>query len=72
VHEPGESHFELLRAFADNKVLDQIFATLVEHGYRTHEFGDFMLIEGPPRTSRLESRPAGKRISLRGAELQAT
>ena len=72
VHEPGESHFELLRAFADNKVLDQIFATLVEHGYRTHEFGDFMLIEGPPRTSRLESRPAGKHTSVRGAELRAT
>jgi S-adenosylmethionine:tRNA ribosyltransferase-isomerase len=45
VHEPGESHFELLRAFASDAVLDQISAALVEHGYRAHEFGDSMLIE---------------------------
>jgi S-adenosylmethionine:tRNA ribosyltransferase-isomerase len=48
VHERGESHFELLRAFADDAVLDQISATLVEHGYRTHEFGDCVLIERRP------------------------
>ncbi len=45
VHEPGESHFELLRAFADDAVLDRISAALAERGYRTHEFGDSMLIE---------------------------
>jgi S-adenosylmethionine:tRNA ribosyltransferase-isomerase len=45
VHEPGESHFELLRAFANDAVLDRISAALVQHGYRTHEFGDSMLIE---------------------------
>ena len=45
VHEPGESHFELLRAFASDAVLDQTHAALLEHGYRTHEFGDSMLIE---------------------------
>jgi S-adenosylmethionine:tRNA ribosyltransferase-isomerase len=38
VHEPGESHFELLRAFASDAVLDQIYAALVERGYFTHEF----------------------------------
>ncbi len=43
--EPGESHFELLRAFASDAVLDQTHAALLEHGYRTHEFGDSMLIE---------------------------
>jgi S-adenosylmethionine:tRNA ribosyltransferase-isomerase len=47
VHEPGESHFELLRAFASDAVLDQTHAALLEHGYRTHEFGDSMLIERP-------------------------
>jgi hypothetical protein len=26
-------------------VLDQTHAALLEHGYRTHEFGDSMLIE---------------------------
>lgn len=45
VHEPGESHFELLRAFSDDSLLRRIVATLAEHGYRTHEFGDAMLIE---------------------------
>lgn len=46
VHAPGESHFELLRAFADEARLGAITATLAQARYRTHEFGDFMLIEG--------------------------
>jgi S-adenosylmethionine:tRNA ribosyltransferase-isomerase len=45
VHQPGESHFELLRAFADDAVLDHMSAALVKHGYRAHEFGDSVLIE---------------------------
>jgi S-adenosylmethionine:tRNA ribosyltransferase-isomerase len=45
VHGPGESHYELLRAFADPSVLDRIIAAVAEHDYRTHEFGDSMLIE---------------------------
>jgi S-adenosylmethionine:tRNA ribosyltransferase-isomerase len=45
VHQPGESHFELLRAFADDAALDQISSALVQHGYRAHEFGDSMLIQ---------------------------
>jgi S-adenosylmethionine:tRNA ribosyltransferase-isomerase len=49
VHQPGESHFELLRAFADDAVLDQIAAALVRCGYRAHEFGDSMLIERQAR-----------------------
>jgi S-adenosylmethionine:tRNA ribosyltransferase-isomerase len=49
VHQPGESHFELLRAFADDAVLDYISAAVWEHGYRAHEFGDSMLIERQPR-----------------------
>jgi S-adenosylmethionine:tRNA ribosyltransferase-isomerase len=48
VHQPGESHFELLRAFADDAVLDHISASLAAHGYRAHEFGDSMLIERQP------------------------
>ena len=46
VHQAGESHFELLRAFADDAVLNRVSAALVEHGYRGHEFGDSILIEG--------------------------
>jgi S-adenosylmethionine:tRNA ribosyltransferase-isomerase len=54
VHQPGESHFELLRAFADDGLLGRISATLAKRGYRTHEFGDSMLIERQrwPRFSR--------------------
>lgn len=45
MHQPGESHFELLRAFADEPMLDRITATVIDRGYRAHEFGDSMLIE---------------------------
>jgi S-adenosylmethionine:tRNA ribosyltransferase-isomerase len=50
VHQPGESHFELLRAFADESVLNRMSMVLAEYGYRTHEFGDSVLIERQPRT----------------------
>jgi S-adenosylmethionine:tRNA ribosyltransferase-isomerase len=49
VHQPGESHFELLRAFADDTALDRAAAELEAHGYRAHEFGDSVLIERRPR-----------------------
>ncbi len=45
MHEPGESHFELLRAFADDTVLQLAHRTVTEKRYRSHEFGDFMLLE---------------------------
>jgi S-adenosylmethionine:tRNA ribosyltransferase-isomerase len=45
LHQPGESHFELLRAFAGDALLDRLLAAVAERGYRTHEFGDSMLIE---------------------------
>ena len=45
VHQPGESHFELLRAFANDALLEQISVAFAQHGYRPHEFGDSMLIE---------------------------
>jgi S-adenosylmethionine:tRNA ribosyltransferase-isomerase len=45
MHEPGESHFELLRAFADDPVLLNAHRTATERNYRTHEFGDSLLIE---------------------------
>jgi hypothetical protein len=48
VHRPGESHFELLRAFAADAVLNEISVTVSEHGYRPHEFGDSILIERSP------------------------
>ena len=45
VHQPGESHYELLRAFADDRVLDRVRAAVEERDYRAHEFGDSLLIE---------------------------
>jgi S-adenosylmethionine:tRNA ribosyltransferase-isomerase len=44
-HEPGTSHFELLRAFLDDATLAEATASLEALGYRTHEFGDSVLVE---------------------------
>src|SRR6266705_5911455 len=45
IHEPGTSHYQLLRAFADRKSLRRASVELDAHRYRTHEFGDSVLIE---------------------------
>ncbi|AKT39485.1 S-adenosylmethionine:tRNA ribosyltransferase-isomerase [Chondromyces crocatus] len=44
VHEPSESHFELLSAFAGRDVLRRAHAHAEARGYLTHEFGDSMLL----------------------------
>lgn len=44
-HEPGTSHYDLLRAFAKDEILARIDAELNTHGYRTHEFGDSIFLE---------------------------
>jgi S-adenosylmethionine:tRNA ribosyltransferase-isomerase len=44
-HEPGTSHYELLRAFTGDRVLRQASEELERRGYLTHEFGDTVLIE---------------------------
>jgi S-adenosylmethionine:tRNA ribosyltransferase-isomerase len=44
VHSPGESHFELLHAFASHEALLKAHAEAARLGYRTHELGDLMLI----------------------------
>lgn len=43
-HEPGTSHYELLRAFLEDSTLQHATEELDSHGYRTHEFGDSVLI----------------------------
>jgi S-adenosylmethionine:tRNA ribosyltransferase-isomerase len=45
VHEPGTSHYRLLRAFVDDATLRRAHEELRAHDYRTHEFGDSVLIE---------------------------
>ena len=44
VHQPEDSHFQLLRAFASDAVLERISRTLLEHRYRAHEAGDSVMI----------------------------
>lgn len=48
-HEPGSSHYQLLRAFLDDGTLAGASAALEARGYRTHEFGDSVLIEKQDR-----------------------
>jgi S-adenosylmethionine:tRNA ribosyltransferase-isomerase len=43
-HKPGTSHYELLRAFLEDSTLEHASEELDAHGYRTHEFGDSVLI----------------------------
>jgi S-adenosylmethionine:tRNA ribosyltransferase-isomerase len=59
VHEPGESHFELLRAFASDGVLSRALAAVEAAGYRSHEFGDSMLIERNARSESTARAPNG-------------
>jgi S-adenosylmethionine:tRNA ribosyltransferase-isomerase len=51
LHEPGESHFELLQAFAPRGLLEAALAHAARSGYRAHEFGDTSLV--------LPTRPGG-------------
>jgi S-adenosylmethionine:tRNA ribosyltransferase-isomerase len=52
VHQPGESHFEILKAFANDAVLAKISEAFSKHSYRSHEFGDSLLIARRPRMLR--------------------
>ena len=62
IHQPGESHFELLRAFANEPVLNRISAAAIDRGYREHEFGDSMLIERQPSIAPAFHRKMYRRI----------
>jgi S-adenosylmethionine:tRNA ribosyltransferase-isomerase len=56
-HEIGTSHHELLRAFASQATLARADAALERHGYRTHEFGDSVLIERSASPRRCRAAP---------------
>jgi S-adenosylmethionine:tRNA ribosyltransferase-isomerase len=43
-HEPHESHYQVLRSFQRDDVLAQADGVLEASGYRTHEFGDSVLV----------------------------
>lgn len=44
-HEPGTSHYRLLEGFAPAAALRRATEQMSALGYRTHEFGDSMLVE---------------------------
>ena len=44
MHEPGESHFQLMAAFTDLQFLRRAHDHAVRSGYRNHEFGDSTLV----------------------------
>jgi len=45
MHEPGTSHYELLRAFQADDTLETMTTEGEDHDYRSHEFGDAVFIE---------------------------
>ena len=57
-HEPDGSHYQILRAFLDDVTLAKADASLDAREYRTHEFGDSVLVQRMTRavTSRSELR----------------
>jgi S-adenosylmethionine:tRNA ribosyltransferase-isomerase len=65
-HEPETSHFELLQAFAGREQLLRVSRLLDACAYRTHEFGDSVLIEAA-----LGRGPALKRRLGESAALSA-
>jgi S-adenosylmethionine:tRNA ribosyltransferase-isomerase len=44
IHVAGESHFELLRAFAPEDLLGEALSYAEAHSFTTHELGDAMLV----------------------------
>ncbi|KQU76878.1 MULTISPECIES: S-adenosylmethionine:tRNA ribosyltransferase-isomerase [unclassified Rhizobacter] len=60
-HEAGSSHHALLQAFVDAAVLHRADAALVAGGYRTHEFGDSVLVENA-RSSQRSPRQGSRTI----------
>ena len=57
-HEPGTSHYELLRAFVDDSTLLRIDEELNARGYQTHEFGDSVFLERAASKRSVEERAA--------------
>jgi S-adenosylmethionine:tRNA ribosyltransferase-isomerase len=71
-HEPGSSHHDLLRAFVADDTLARLDAALESAGYRTHEFGDSVLLErGPQLRSNLNTATLASRLGQRRTALPA-
>ena len=71
-HEPGTSHHALLAAFVRPATLARVDAALEACGYRTHEFGDSVLIERASERRERDSATVPRRAAARdGAVLPA-
>jgi len=65
-HEPGTSHYALLRAFTDDATLRRADDALAAQDYRTHEFGDSILVE---RTAEMTSWGPGRSAAKQAAQV---
>ena len=65
-HGPEESHYQVLRAFRDDDVLARAETALEASSYRTHEFGDSVLIFSQ-QDCRAESKSAPRGNHLPGS-----
>lgn len=63
VHETGSSHLALMEAFASRRILERALAQAEARGFLQHEFGDSMLVLGPPAPRRAAGRDAGAVLS---------
>jgi len=72
MHEPSESHFRLLSAFAPGELLASAHAHAASAGYLSHEFGDSMLILAAPAARSLaRPRSGSRRVAAATAGLLA-
>jgi S-adenosylmethionine:tRNA ribosyltransferase-isomerase len=69
-HQPGTSHYELLRAFADDASLQRATRELDSHEYRTHEFGDSVMIERARATGKIGGDDGAQTRDLRELALE--
>jgi S-adenosylmethionine:tRNA ribosyltransferase-isomerase len=59
-HERDSSHYQLLRAFMDDHTVARVDEALERCGYRTHEFGDSVLVSR--RAQRIKKTQRAQRI----------
>jgi S-adenosylmethionine:tRNA ribosyltransferase-isomerase len=64
VHEPATSHYQLLRAFATDETLKGADEAMRTRGYRTHEFGDSVLIERAETHAGLKTRATAEIVGF--------
>ena len=70
-HEAGSSHHELLRALVADETLSRIDAALEAGAYRTHEFGDSVLVEKAQARWNLKTATPASRLGQTRTALPA-